>query len=297
MKVIAAIIICGSAAVALSTAAQESPDTVMNVTGAKSVVITNDGSGVNISVTDPDGEPYDYYVDNPTDGHMSTFQSWNRINLNNCDRGGCDDPSRWSGSVVFSGIDFGFITGCGDVPVETNRSFEVGIENLLSLSINSPAIHPWQSSFSFGFGLNWRIYSMTRATSFAAYPDGNVFLSGWMDGINPKKSRLNTFSLQFPVLYKLATPAKLWGGRLSFTAGAVLNWNTYAGITNSWQDADFIDCSAHYGSLHQRHFTCDILGKVNIGEIGLYIRYSPMSIFSKANGPEMCPLMVGFTLF
>lgn len=196
------------------------------------------------------------------------------------------------------GIYFGFLNAThapATMGVEMAKSFQTGIDNLLSLSVTTGRV----GHFDVGFGLDWKIYAMTGSQwRFMASESGVLGTAPWPEGVVPRKSRLNTFSMQFPITYTFNLPVRLWGANMDVTLGPVLMWNTYSALTSSWTQPDGVHQSVHQANLHQRRFTVDLYAKVRVGScVGFFVRYSPMTSFKKGMGPNFQPLSVGFVLF
>ena len=103
-------------------------------------------------------------------------------------------------------------------------------------------------------------------------------------------SNIHTTSLSMPLLIK-----QRFSKSFAVSVGAQLNWNYYARIHTSYEQGDD-DFDRYTKKIGQRPFTVDVLGIVHLGDLGIYCKYSPMSVLKKDRGPKFQSLSFGIYL-
>lgn len=195
---------------------------------------------------------------------------------------GKDEDDRWSMHLAV-GI---------DIPVSTNgldfapfRSWEIGVTFVQYdyTPRNS------RTTFSAGLGFDWRNYTLSGHDKLFNKVN-DVVVVGNRDGQMSKlSSRVHTMSISMPLLIK-----QRFGKSFAISLGAQINWNAYARLSNYYEvgDHDIDDLTRKIG---ERPFTVDVLGIVHLAKgLGVYCKYSPMSILKKDKGPDFKSLAVGF---
>lgn len=146
------------------------------------------------------------------------------------------------------------------------------------------------TSLRLGLGLDWKNFRMTGNTRFVK--DGKFVNFGeYPPESGPKFSRLKVFALTMPVTF-----TQKFGKGFSFSAGAVVNFNTHASMKtkyiNNNDEVTLANCN-----IHQRKVTVDVMGQFNFKAIGVYIKYCPMSVLDPEFGPDFKCFSTGLTLF
>lgn len=196
---------------------------------------------------------------------------------------GKDENDRWSLHVYF-GVDIptGAPNGVDFAPF---RSWEI---NVTPLQYDYTPKN-WKTTFSAGIGLNWRNYTLKGNDKMFAKIDNWVAVGNadpndkWED----LSSNIRTTSLSLPLLVK-----QRFAKGFAVSVGAQLNWNFYARIHNYYERGDD-QLDTYTKKIGQRPFTVDVLGIVHLGKMGIYCKYSPMSVLKKDRGPEFKSLSVG----
>ncbi len=137
-----------------------------------------------------------------------------------------------------------------------------------------------------GVGLNWRNYTLKHDEEHMFYKVNDVVGVG-TGNFDDLSSRIHTMAISVPVLFK----QKL-GGDLAFSVGGQVNFNVIGELHNSYEDGDD-DISVETGKIGQRPVTVDVIGILHIDDLGIYCKYSPMSVLKKDRGPEFQSLSVG----
>jgi hypothetical protein len=148
---------------------------------------------------------------------------------------------------------------------------------------------PWhnQHAFSVGFGLNWRNYRMTGHRRFMEDTEGNIVLTDYPAGTNPKFSRIKVFSLQVPLLYYYTA-----GKHVTLGIGPVVNFNTYSSIKTRYSlgGEKYKDITK---GIHVNPMTVDIMAYLRLSHLQLYCKYSPCNVLDSSYGPKFQSLSFG----
>lgn len=293
--------IIASASILLSISASamsvdQPTDTVLMVKNANSVVITENPSGINLTVRGTDKDPdfvTTFTSEYSADAVVTTHQRFTRptfVNLPGNDK--CDNREPLD---VLSGMHAGFVGTLGaptGVDVEMGKSYEIGIDNIVSYSITP---RRFNSIVRVGIGVNWRNWRMTGNTRFVADEAGVVSMDVYPEGCESRYSRVKIFSLSFPVMLTQFTNVKTIGpSKLAFKFGAILNWNSHASVESSWRTADGTTVKEGTEHIGQRKFSVDVIAAVRFApSLGLYLKYSPMKVFKTGYGPEFSAISTG----
>lgn len=168
-----------------------------------------------------------------------------------------------------------------DAPAGLGTLMEAGID-----AVAFTVTPRWRGPFlQVGAGINIKMLAMNGGYCFGKDAD-RLVVEPVAEGRQGRRGHLRQFGLHFPVLIKQRA------GAWRFWAGAVLNLNTYASATASWSEGSQIYTNTYKG-LHQRAFTADITAGLSCQQAGVYVRYSPMTAFSEAAGPQFKTLAVG----
>jgi hypothetical protein len=215
------------------------------------------------------------YVDTSNDGGVKLGQ-------------GADEDDHWT---------MHFAVGV-DIPVSTDG---LDFAPFRSWDINFTVVqYDWtpknsKTTLSAGLGLNWRNYTLSGhdkmfdKLSINTSNDEVVTVHNRPGEYSELSSRVHTVGLSMPLLVK-----QRFGKHFAISLGAQLNWNYYARLNNEYEigDHEIEDLTKKIG---QRPITVDILGIVHVAKgLGIYCKYSPMSVFKKDKGPDFKSLAVGF---
>ncbi|MBR4730819.1 MAG: hypothetical protein IK075_11250 [Prevotella sp.] len=216
--------------------------------------------------------------------HAETFTENDDVNTN--DGGvklaqGKDEDDHWT---------MHFAVGI-DIPVSTNG---LDFAPFRSWEINLTAVqYDWtlrnsKTTLSAGLGLDWRNYTLSGHDKMFVKANDLVGVIDRDGSISELASRVHTQSLSVPLLVK-----QRFSKNFAISLGAQLNWNFYARLSNSYEvnDHEIDDQTKKIG---QRPITVDVLGILHFASgVGIYCKYSPMSVFEKDKGPDFKSLAVG----
>lgn len=195
--------------------------------------------------------------------------------------------------AIIAGLNVGFTTAVG---ANSGVSVPVGPSWEFMWEIARISYRPWKERyhyFNVGFALDWRNYRMTDYSRFTEYPDGKIAVEEYPQGSNPKFSRVKVLSLSVPITYAFFPWKKSFVR--GFEVGPVLNFNTYGSIKsrytlNGEKQKDFTK------DIHRNPFTIDIMARLRMKGIGVYVKYSPSNVLDTNYGPKFRSLSFGFYL-
>ena len=145
--------------------------------------------------------------------------------------------------------------------------------------------------FSLGWSYGWTKVALDGG--MALHLDNGVTSVGrFADGQNPIRSvfRLNRHS--FPLLYTRQMDG------MSVTVGPVLNLNVRPRIYNTYLDTKGTEQQyAYKKGIHFTPATVSFYGEIKKDWFGIFVRYTPQSMFEKGYGPDFQTLTVGLSFF
>jgi len=142
-------------------------------------------------------------------------------------------------------------------------------------------------ALSAGIGFNWRKYTLDGHKN-QIYKDGNmVKIQPAGQEMNDLSSNIHTVSISVPLLAKYS-----FNKNFALSVGPQLNLNYYGRLHNAYKHGDDNhDISTK--AIGQRLFTVDLMGIVHLWDVGIYCKYSPMSVIKKDRGPQFKSVAIG----
>ncbi len=274
------------------------PDTTLTIEG-KRIEIREEGDRMKVKVydiTDNDGLAEDELV---FEGHYQDGKSFERrrsanaitIPLPSWNRG---FSGHWAGfgmgfANIADGTDINDING---VSLDSGNSLEYNL-NVFEHSFRLSRYHNW--AVVTGAGMRWSRYRIDTNACFQEV-DGITSLVPAPEGITYQSSKLNITSLTLPLLLE-------WQSRKRCDDGFFLSLGVVGVIkTASSSRVSFRDAAGHKQKekvdtgMNLRPVTMDFLFQAGYDWIGLYLKYSPMSLFESNKGPEIQPVSIGLQL-
>ena len=206
----------------------------------------------------------------------------------------CDSPH---GIVLDLGIGVGTPTnvpdGYGFAPFKS-------MEWILGLRYTYTPKRSTQT-YSTGLWVNWRRYGLSTDRQFNMIPDSYtmeyphhqvVGLADYPEGASHRSSRIAIFSLSVPVMF-----AQRFGRNSKFklTLGPVVNFNLRGRINTSYELGNE-DMDISIKDFDYRPVTVDFMGMLTYKGMGMYFKYSPMSVLKTNQGPQFHSLSFGLFL-
>ena len=191
------------------------------------------------------------------------------------------------------GVGFAGFADEGDkenVPFRYSSSPEISLtvyRKAVALSRNN------QLGLVTGLGIRWVRYHLKGNQYFEEVEDETKLIPG-DDSWDMKKSKLGITTLNVPLLLEWKTRNR----NLFLSAGAVCSFKTASSSRIYYKDARGKKQSEKVDQgMTLRPVTVDMLVQAGTRDIGIYARYSPVSIFEKSKGPELYPLTVGVMFY
>ncbi len=261
--------------------ASEPADTVASIDNPSRITITDDGTTTTVHVSGEENNPdynflYSVCADTSSVSNLS-------ISLPIIGEKLSAPASR---SVTFlSDIHVGIISPY-DSPAQLRTSWEGGVSNLVGMRYSFGR----GTALGFGVGIAGRELNFRRGRE-AFVENDRLIIAPAPAGAVDARTHLSVSSFQIPVYFRQRIYRSL-----AFRLSAVLNYNfTVRG--ESKYTLDGIEYTRKLKGLHQRLITPDFvftIGSLDFG--GLYVRWSPVSLFKSAYGPEIHTLSFGLSI-
>ncbi len=268
-------------------------DTVTNVSNVGNVIITETGGGVKVEIKGTGGDKdyvYSYKHEAKPNSKISITQDWNlRLPFSKSDT----VPSRkkrnkWD--IISGSLYFGYNNTIEKtIGEKTTSSMEIAWDRIIGLQYKPMAKGP---AFSLGFGVGWKNYGFKDRNNYFAGNRNEIYIGKYEGEQIPQSSRLKVFSLRVPfmVSQKLVYDFKL-------NAGVVMNVNTHASIKNCYLREDDVKVEESFSGVPVRKVSWDLMGSLNWNCLGVYVKYSPQTLFKAGKGPQFKTFTIGFGLF
>ncbi len=146
-------------------------------------------------------------------------------------------------------------------------------------------------TYSVGLWVKWNRHALDDKM-FYKTTDNVVAVQDFPSGVSSKRSCINIFSLSVPFFFtqKLGRESK-W----SVTLGPVVNFNVRGRINNEYEQGDEA-YDINTKGINYRPVTVDLMGMLQYKGVGVYCKYSPMSVLKKDMGPQFRSVTLGVFL-
>ena len=253
--------------VCTSASATEMNDTVVFNNPKKVTVMTND-SMQKVKVSGKDGDEKFYY-ESKVDIKKSTSKMIKKSVI--------DDENGW---VLDLGLGWAAPTKTPDghgFAVFKSKEVFFGLRYCYAPDKASQV-------YSVGLWCDWRDYAVPTNNMIGKNVDDIVGFGVFGENASKTDSRIRIFSLSVPFLFTQKFGKK---NKSSFSLGPVVNFNVRGRINNEWTYDD-VETETSTKKIGQRPVTVDIMCILKSGGIGLYCKYSPMSVLKNKseNGVE-----------
>ena len=183
-------------------------------------------------------------------------------------------------------LSFGFIGGVAqdkDVSIDMGQSYEIEWGDVISGKVRVGK----KDFVRLGLGFDWRNYRVTDFKRFAKDGRGIITMEDYPDGVEPKFSRIHTFSLSIPLKFYHYFNKKMY-----FAVGPELYFTPYGSLkTRYYVNGEKQKISS--GNVHQNRFSVGIGAEINIHHIGIYYKYNPFNVLRSSYGPEFSSMTTG----
>jgi len=155
---------------------------------------------------------------------------------------------------------------------------EIGILNLIALG---RVFNQGRSRVSLGVGFNWHRYGLESPYFWHRTTEGTLGYMEFGEPFDKHRATLLVRSMQFPLMFNQSL-----GKRWNVAVGAVMNWNFYADVRNSYRMGK-TDYNETTRGLNQRKISFDGIAMLSWHGLGVYFRYAPQSVMKANYGPEL----------
>ena len=144
-------------------------------------------------------------------------------------------------------------------------------------------------TYSTGIWFGWDVYGLSTNMMFTKNAQDVVGLADYPSTAKNRVSRINMYSISVPFLFtqKLGRESK-W----KFTVGPVVNINL-RGRLNTMYDQDDNEIDVTTKGICYHPVTVSLMGALQYKNIGLYCKYTPMSLMKTDKGPKFQSLTFG----
>lgn len=198
------------------------------------------------------------------------------------------DSVGWN--IYTGGVGLGWVDATGgDVHNKMGSSLEVQWLNVIGAKYNTGH----GQRISMGVGIDWKNYKLKTSERFMQ-PEGSegVAIGSYPDGATSRSSRLRTFSLTMPVIFRQRV-----GSRLDVVAGVVPCLNVHASLATKYKTASGDEVKENVSKhLHQAPVTVDLMAALSYRHVGIYLKFSPCRVIKKDWGPKLTSLQAGIIL-
>ena len=185
-----------------------------------------------------------------------------------------------------SDFSFGFIGGVcqdKDVSIDMGQSFEIEWGNVISSKV-----HIGKKDYvSIGLGFDWRNYRVTGFKMFQKDGQGVITMQDYPEGVEPKFSRIHTFSLAIPLKYY-----HYFNKHIYFAVGPELYFTPYGSLKTRYYENDESK-KITAGNVHQNRFSVGVGAEVIIHHVGVYYKYNPFNVLNTSYGPKFSTMTAG----
>jgi hypothetical protein len=180
------------------------------------------------------------------------------------------------------------VNGLAVKPDQTTEWFINLIEHILPIYRNTFGI-------TTGLGMSWHTFRLDNNTHLVDM-NGVTGVYDAPAGITYEYSRLKVVHLTFPVLLEWQ-PAFGRNHKAFVSAGVVGGLKTYSSFKVKYVDHDGNTVKkVEDKGLNTRPLTLDLMAQAGYGDISVYAKYSPISIFLDNKGPDVRAASLGLIL-
>jgi len=144
--------------------------------------------------------------------------------------------------------------------------------------------------FSWGAGIAWKTFTLTGDTAMYKTDDGKIATGPYPEGSVPKLSRLRVFSFGFPLLFS----CNVWNG-FGFSLGPIVNLNVDSCINKKYY-VNGAKQKDKYKHTYCNLVTADLMFQLNLKEVALWVKYSPVNLMDRSYWPEIQTVSFGIAL-
>lgn len=146
-----------------------------------------------------------------------------------------------------------------------------------------------QDLLSVGLGMTWNKFATTDSKGFFK-GDGQINVGNNGQNGDFYYSRYLTYGFSLPVQY-----THVFKNGMFISAGPIVNFNIHSSVYRELRDG-YTTASVKEKNAFHRPLTVDLGAAIGYKHIGLAVKYSPMSVIKKDQGPDFQRLAVGIII-
>lgn len=270
--------------------AQETADTIFVTPKASEITVIEKDDGITIKIEGyNDLKDSEFIYRASSEESTSSFISFNDITTLFGRKKNDSNYHKWS--AILNGLYLGFNNGMDtEMDIDLGRSTEFGILNLVAAEYR-----PWISGpmFSLGVGFGWKNYVTKKGRNrFYKSDEGYLISAPYPDVSLGFRSTLRIFHLDVPFIIK-----QMIDNHWAISVGGIVNFNLDArassryrilGSNSQGRIQEGKSVTEKYNHLQQRRVTTELLMALGYSEaFSVYVKYSPMSVMKKGEGPHL----------
>jgi len=206
----------------------------------------------------------------------------------------------YSMSAHWAGIGWGF-ANIADMNFKINDINGVSLKSqssnefYINLTERIIPIYKNNIGVTTGFGMGWHNYFLGANTHLVDNGSATMVVPA-PTGITYETSRLRTFQLTVPLLLEWQ-PTFQRDHKCYLSAGVIGCVNTFSSYRVEYNDTNNDKINKVEGKgLNVMPVSVDFMAQAGYGDIGIFAKYSPFSIFESGKGPDVRAVSVGATL-
>ena len=144
-----------------------------------------------------------------------------------------------------------------------------------------------------GLGFSWNNYFFENPIQLINQNDSTLFISDTITNFN--KYKLSNTYLQLPIIIGVRI-GNLNRKTFGIQAGIIAGYKLNSKIINHYELNGATYKSKEYNSFNLHPFQVSVIGRLSLGKLGVYAKYSITSLFLEDRAPIVYPFSIGFMI-
>lgn len=143
-----------------------------------------------------------------------------------------------------------------------------------------------------GMGISFNDYTFDLPVTIEKQDGYGMLVPATLDPQTTKKSKLHVNYLTVPLFLEVKTPLRMGHSRL-YIAGGIIG-GLYLGAHTKYKTHSG-DKEKSKSNFHINQWKYDVTARIGFGDFCIFANYNMTSLFKDSLGPEIHPLMIGFS--
>ncbi len=195
----------------------------------------------------------------------------------------------------WNGIGWGFTTVTDGVRFNNidNVSLKTELSNEFFINLTEIPFTLYRNNLMIytGFGISWKNFHLKGNTCFAE-KEGVTVVQLAPSDISYKKSRLRVFSVNIPLALEFQAGRAL-GHQFYISAGVIGGFNLFRSQKLKYKDTNGKKVKQYDKGLNVARVSFEFMAQVGVDAVGIFAKYSPMSLFENDEGPNVQTASLG----